>query len=412
MWYLSELNFVHHILQKMHLQIIQLVTDKPPAAPPDFGLRSFLGHEAEYQRFFCEQPFQVPQNTIYKLTDPYLCNYLFLLLPDKSATVLMIGPYMSMKLTTEQLLQEAEFLSVPPSRFKEMEYYYSNIPVLTDESFFFSVVNSFADVLWGNEAYSIEDGKEELPISFPSSSKEDLLTEENTLLSMQAMEQRYAYENEILTAVSHGMTHKSELMLSHLSQMSLEQRVADPVRNIKNYSIIMNTLMRKAAERGCVHPLYLNRVSSDFARKIELVSSTSGGYKLMAEMNVTYCRLVKNHSMSAYSLPIRKTLVCIEADLSRDLSLHTLAAIQNISCGHLSALFTKEVGRTLTDYVNKRRMKHAAELLRTTVLQIQTIAQYCGIGDVNYFSKTFKRYYKITPTQFRSSQQPHPDSMK
>ncbi len=411
MWYHSELNFVHRILQKMHLQIIQLVTDKPPAVPPDFGLRSFLGHEAEYQRFFCEQPFQVSQNTIYKRTDPYLCNYLFLLLPDKNPTVLMIGPYMSMQLTQEQLLQEAELLLVPPSRFKEMEYYYSSIPVLTDESFLFSVVNSFADILWGNEAYGMEDMKEELPLSIPFSSKEDPLTQENTLLSMQAMEQRYAYENEILTAVSHGMTHKSELMLSRLSQMSIEQRVADPVRNIKNYSIIMNTLMRKAAERGSVHPLYLDRVSSDFARRIELVSSTSSGFKLMAEMNVTYCRLVKNHSMAAYSLPIRKTLVCIEADLSRDLTLHTLAATQNISSGHLSALFTKEVGQTLTDYVNRRRMKHAAELLRTTVLQIQTIAQYCGIPDVNYFSKTFKRYYRITPTQFRSSQQPQPDSL-
>mgnify|MGYP001306814711 CR=1 FL=1 len=228
---------------------------------------------------------------------------------------------------------------------------------------------------------------------------------EKTLLAMEDMERRYAIENEFLRAVSLGMTHKAKMIFSNFSQLDLKQRVADPIRNLKNYSIIMNTLLRKAAEQGCVHPLYLDSVSSEFAKKIELVGTTSAGYKLVIDMVSSYCRLVKKHSMTSYSLPIRNTLVCIEANLSGDLTLHTLADMQNISPGYLSALFKKEVGQTLTDYVNSRRMGQAAQLLRTTVLQIQTIAQYCGITDVNYFSKLFKRYHGSSPKNFRQSLQ-------
>ena len=71
------------------------------------------------------------------------------------------------------------------------------------------------------------------------------------------------------------------------------------------------------------------------------------------------------------------------------------------SAGYLSTLFHKETGKTVTEYVTDVRMDTAANLLRHTQLQVQTVAQHCGIGDVNYFSKVFKRHFGLTPRQFR-----------
>ncbi len=107
--------------------------------------------------------------------------------------------------------------------------------------------------------------------------------------------------------------------------------------------------------------------------------------------------------MARYSAPVRKALACIDADLAGDLTLHTLSAMQNLSPGYLSTLFKKEVGQTLTNYVNRKRVEHAANLLRTSALQIQTIAQYCGVPDVNYFSKLFKRHMGLSPKEFRQT---------
>jgi YesN/AraC family two-component response regulator len=61
------------------------------------------------------------------------------------------------------------------------------------------------------------------------------------------------------------------------------------------------------------------------------------------------------------------------------------------------------MGQTLTDYVNSRRVEQAASMLRSGTLQVQTVAQYCGIPDVNYFSKLFKRYTGVSPKEFRAT---------
>ena len=114
-----------------------------------------------------------------------------------------------------------------------------------------------------------------------------------------------------------------------------------------------------------------------------------------------YCLLVKNHSMKGYSLLIQKVLVRIDSDLTADLSLKTQAALLNVNASYLSTLFKKETGQTLTDYVNKKRVEHALFLLNSSSMQIQTIAQYCGIPDVNYFTKIFKKYVGKTPKEYR-----------
>ena len=50
---------------------------------------------------------------------------------------------------------------------------------------------------------------------------------------------------------------------------------------------------------------------------------------------------------------------------------------------------------------NIKRVDRAKQLLQTTSQQIQYISHTCGILDVNYFVKIFKRYTGMTPKQYR-----------
>lgn len=220
---------------------------------------------------------------------------------------------------------------------------------------------------------------------------------------MQILEERYAAENRLIQAVSQGLVHKAEMMISNTANQGMEDRIADPIRNIKNYSIILKTLLRKGAEAGTVHPLHIDSLTTKFEKKIELIHSPEEAYALNQEMVRKYCLLVKNHSMKGYSLLIRKVLTRIDSDLTADLSLKTQAELLNVNASYLSTLFKKETGTTLTDYVSRKRVEHAIFLLNSTDMQIQTIAQYCGIPDVNYFTKTFKKYVLKTPKEYRES---------
>lgn len=107
--------------------------------------------------------------------------------------------------------------------------------------------------------------------------------------------------------------------------------------------------------------------------------------------------------MQNYSSLIQRTITYIDADISGDLRLKALAEAQGVNASYLSTLFKKETGETITDHVNKKRMERAAHLLQSTKLQIQSVAQHCGISDVNYFSKLFKKHLGLTPREFRST---------
>ena len=115
----------------------------------------------------------------------------------------------------------------------------------------------------------------------------------------------------------------------------------------------------------------------------------------------SYCNLVRKNSIKNYSPTIQKIVTHIELDLSSNLTLSNLAEAHNINASYLSSLFKKETGKNITEYINLKRIEMAKKLLRRTSLQIQTVAQYCGILDIRYFSKLFKKYCGISPTEYR-----------
>src|SRR5699024_2484447 len=151
------------------------------------------------------------------------------------------------------------------------------------------------------------------------------------------------------------------------------------------------------------HPIHIDKLSSEFAHRIEQITSESGMNTLSREMVRKYCLLVTNHSMKDYSLLVRKVLTQIDLDLTADLSLKVQAKALGVNASYLSTLFKKETGKTLTEYVNGKRIEYAIFLLNSTQLQIQAIAQYCGISDVNYFTRLFKTAVGKTPKEYRDS---------
>lgn len=405
MFYHAELQFLRNIFEKFHIQTLLIDPSLPLTSHMDLGLRELLKDNDNYQNTVYDYINPIESNTIYRLSDPFSCCYLFMLLPDcEYETLLGIGPYLSKSLSHESLLEFAEVNNLTTHQIKQLESYYSGIPCLSDGDYLFAVLDSFAERLWGKDNFIISEiANDAADITNPLLLPKEPSDSESFLLNMQAMETRYAFENELMSAVTHGQLHKAEMIFSGFSSASFETRLSDPVRNLKNYCIIMNTLLRKAAEKGGVHPVHLDAMSSTFAKKIELMPSASAVSDLMYEMFRSYCRLVRKHSLKGYSPPIQKTILYIDSDLTANLSLNAMAEMHSLSPAYLSALFKKETGQTLTGFVNKKRIHHAKHLLKSTGLQVQTIAQYCGILDVHYFSKLFKKYTDMTPKEYREA---------
>ena len=401
MLYNDALTLFKNIGKKLHLQISTITPGEKQEFPVDLGLRSLLGLDDRYDKLFRDTLIQSESNTIYRLTDEFFCSYLFLLLPDTPRhTALIAGPYITFEFSHEQFISEIEHLGVPPRLYKRLEDYYVNIPVIQDTTMLINLFTAFGETIWGEFRIVEIDHTAQLPtlqaMQLPKESSGRQL-----LMDMQIMQTRYDNENELMQIVSRGQVLRAERLLGGFIPTHFSQRAADPLRNIKNYCIICNTLLRKAAEQGGVHPVYLDEMSTDFAKRIESLPAVSAGENLFADMVRSYCRLVRKHTAQHFSPLVEKAVLFIEADLSQDLSLRAIAENLSISAGYLSSLFRQETGRTITDFVSEKRIEHAAVLLRSASLQVQTVAQYCGIPDVNYFSKIFKRYHGMTPREYR-----------
>lgn len=400
MLYEAELQLLQKTFKRCHIQTLLVDKDIMPSYNFDLGLRQQLGIHETLPQLLQEHLLSAQPCTVYKLTDSFLCSYLYLRLPDEHPLFLLVGPYLETEPTHQQLLEQAERVGIPPQHFRRLQTYYSGVPSLQDDHAALVMLNIFCETLWGTDSFSVVELDAERTDTFKSFTR---LPVEDPLQNMEIMEARYAYENELMQAVAQGLPHKAELLFGGFSERAIEARIPDRVRNLKNYGVIMNTLLRKAAERGGVHPVYLDETSNDFAQRIEQASSAQALRELMSTMARSYCRLVSRHSTQRYSPPIQRAIICIDTDLAGDLSLNALATLQNINPSYLSALFRRETGQTLTEHVNEKRMKLAMRLLRTTRLQIQTVAQHCGIPDVNYFSKLFKKYTGKAPREYRQT---------
>ena len=400
MFYQSELSFLCEIFKKSRVPV--RITELRELA-------SLLKNPSEdvlfdYPLAFSELIQNLEPETVYRLTDPLGRCFRLILLPSYTpAAALFAGPFLSSQISHQQILEIGEKQGISPQKQHLLSELYASLPVLEDDSTLFTVLDTFCEKIWGGGSFNVRDVSEnqphgDTPISRSMQNAEHM----DTLLSIKTMEQRYAFENELIRAVSRGQTHFEAKFHSAFSSDLFEKRVPDPVRNTKNYMIIMNTLLRKAAEQGGVHPIHIDRISSDFAKKIEELTASSDRRALMTEMFRTYTRLVRSNSQKNLSPIVKKTILTVDADLSSDLSPHTLAENQNVSLGYLSTIFKKETGQNLSEYVRKKRMEYAAYLLSTTSLQIQTVALHCGILDVQYFSKMFKAHFRRTPTDYRN----------
>lgn len=87
----------------------------------------------------------------------------------------------------------------------------------------------------------------------------------------------------------------------------------------------------------------------------------------------------------------------------KDISLDSISKEIYITSGYLSQLFKQETGVNFLEFVHKYRIEKSKELFKNKTFKNYEIAAMVGYGSEKYFSKTFKKYTGLTPTQYRES---------
>lgn len=123
--------------------------------------------------------------------------------------------------------------------------------------------------------------------------------------------------------------------------------------------------------------------------------------KLMLDVLHYACEMIQQFRKPEYSYNVGKAVRYIQNHISEKMSLEIVADYLKVSPPYLSALFHREVGSTLSEYITRQKINLAMEYLKAENLSVTQISQLCGFEDPNYFSRVFKKYTMMSPRQYR-----------
>ncbi len=117
---------------------------------------------------------------------------------------------------------------------------------------------------------------------------------------------------------------------------------------------------------------------------------------------------VRASTSAEYTRRINKALAFIDHHLDQTIRLEDLAKVSHFSAYHFHRIFLAMVGETVNEYVTRKRMEKAVyRLLRKPALSITEVSASGGFSSGANFSKAFKLYFGISPSELRNAGLPN-----
>lgn len=175
-------------------------------------------------------------------------------------------------------------------------------------------------------------------------------------------------------------------------------------------------MMNRLRAQGCRAAVIVLTAYSDFAYARSALQFGAADYLLKPfadrelenavrkalhrAFDVSFLQDAPTDAKNAYVQEAMKYVAAHYAD--ENISVTAIAEHLSVSEGHLSHLFKKETGSTLSGYLTRYRVNAAANLLRDCRSRVSEVARAVGYRDVDYFAETFKKLTGVTPSEFQN----------
>ncbi len=116
---------------------------------------------------------------------------------------------------------------------------------------------------------------------------------------------------------------------------------------------------------------------------------------------ITHSRPASADANSAAAVLAARADAYIRTQFHEPISAATIAARLKCNPDYLGRVFRKLYGRTITDAIHGKRVRHATTLLAEGKLSIDRVARECGFEDSGYFRRLFGRIEGMTPKAYR-----------
>lgn len=151
----------------------------------------------------------------------------------------------------------------------------------------------------------------------------------------------------------------------------------------------LGTAVARELEDGCPSGgLYLDGIALAAASRLIACHST------VADSEARPAASLSGHRL-------KQVLALIEEQLAQDLSLQGIAAAVGLSSSHLTTLFRKAMGTPVYQYVVRRRVERAKELLQEGTLSVAEVALAVGFAHQSHMARHMVRTLGVRPSELR-----------
>jgi AraC-like DNA-binding protein len=188
--------------------------------------------------------------------------------------------------------------------------------------------------------------------------------------------------------------------------------ITDEVKNMAGYQALFaappgpvsgkfRAFMRLSATQLTVVESLMERALAELALK-------GKGYQALADLNVLemVIRISRAFPSSSNQAtepgdPLARAVGYLEANWNAEMKVEVLADLFGASVRHFDRAFKAHFHLSPIRYLLRRRLQHAQEMLTSTRRSVTEIALDCGFSDSNYFSRQFRRFTGVRPSDVR-----------
>lgn len=278
-------------------------------------------------------------------------------------------------------------------------HYYRSLPIIGAEKLV--NISVFIYHLFNNELLSPKSVIENAEIS-EMNTNEQLNFAVSQNLQSNVFQSTRLFEKKLLYLIKEGRVED----LNELSNIKEEETASilsksSYLRSNKNHIITLITLVSRAAIDGGLHEEVAFSLHDRFIQQVEELNRLDEIRALAGDVLYTFAEKVKQVKAERYSKTITICKDYIYKHIYDEINHNEIANKVELSPKYLSFLFKKEVGITVSEYIQQTKIDEVKKLLAYSKTPISEICSLLNFNDQSYFTKVFKKVVGITPKQYR-----------
>jgi two-component system response regulator YesN len=211
----------------------------------------------------------------------------------------------------------------------------------------------------------------------------------------------YGLECMLVQSIQQMDNDKSIKILKQINSLERAELSTSPLTSLK-YSLIASCTLFTRAVIEVGLDTETSFMLSDYY--INLIDETVTHDKVQAleyKMLYDFIKVLKKYKENMYNPLINRVIIYINKNIERNLSLEEISSFAKVHPNYLSAAFKKEVGKTLTQYINEHRIIAIKLYMNHANSNISETSYTFNFNHITYFSRYFKKHTGLTPSDYR-----------